>query len=57
MAFIVLMIGLLAFAVSLTFFAGATASNAGWWVAWPLIVLAVLVLGLCFGVALRRVTP
>ena len=40
-----------------TFFAGATASNAGWWVAWPLIVLAVLVLGLCFGVALRRVTP
>lgn len=39
------------------FFAGTTAFNAGWWWAWPLIVLAVAVLGTSFGVALRRVTP
>lgn len=40
-----------------TFFAGTTASNAGWWWAWPLIVLAVVVLGASFGIALRRVAP
>ena len=40
-----------------TFFAGATSANAGWWWAWPLLILAVVVLGTALGVALRRVAP
>ncbi len=41
----------------ITFFAGATASNAGWWWGWVAIILAVTVLGASFGVAMRRVNP
>ncbi|MDX5400478.1 MAG: hypothetical protein LPK92_12280, partial [Actinomycetes bacterium] len=41
----------------MAFFAGATAANAGWWWAWPLLVLAVVVLGASLGIALRRLSP
>ena len=40
-----------------TFFAGATASNAGWWWGWALLLVAVAVLGTSVGIALRRVAP
>ena len=40
-----------------TFFAGATASNAGWWWGWALLLVAVAVLGTSVGIALRRVSP
>ena len=40
-----------------TFFAGTTASNAGWWWGLPIILLAVGVLGTSLGVCFRRVAP
>lgn len=40
-----------------TFFAGATGANAGWWWSWAVLPLAVAVLGVSVGTSLRRVTP
>lgn len=40
-----------------TFFAGATAVNAGWWWGWALLLTSVGVLGTALGVCFRRVAP